>query len=215
MFNELLSMTNKLSECLQSMQVDLAKAVRVVGAVKETLQSKRSEKAFDGVWKGFENLWQKLKLVDVESELERLRRSRQLPARLQNGIVETTIGNRQQLQEASDYRHQVYFPVLDSFLAEMNRRFSDESTVIMKAVQACTPGSDTFFDPVAIEKFCQFYNIDLSVQSEIEVARNYLSTQDIRKSAAALLDALPINFFPPPHTNVSNYCYYSCVICYL
>ena len=44
MFNELLSMTNKLSECLQSMQVDLAKAVRIVGAVKETLQSKRSER---------------------------------------------------------------------------------------------------------------------------------------------------------------------------
>ena len=33
MFNELLSITNKLSECLQSVQVDLAKAVRVVTAV--------------------------------------------------------------------------------------------------------------------------------------------------------------------------------------
>ena len=97
-----------------------------------------------------EGFWQKLKLVDVESELETLRRSRQLPARLQNGIVETTIGNRQQLQEASDYRHQVYFQVLDSFLAEMNRRFSDESTVIMKAVQACTPGLKSFVNSITL-----------------------------------------------------------------
>ena len=48
MFNELLSMTNKLSECLQSVQVDLAKAVRVVNAVKKTLEDKRSENSFDG-----------------------------------------------------------------------------------------------------------------------------------------------------------------------
>ena len=58
MFNELLSMTNKLSECLQSVQVDLAKAVRVVSVVKETLEEKRSEKAFNEVWKTFEDLWQ-------------------------------------------------------------------------------------------------------------------------------------------------------------
>ena len=44
MFNELFSMTNKLSECLWSVQVDLAKAVRGISAVKETLESKRSQK---------------------------------------------------------------------------------------------------------------------------------------------------------------------------
>ena len=51
MFSELLSITNKLSECLQSVQVDLAKAVRVVTAVKETLENKRSETSFDELWK--------------------------------------------------------------------------------------------------------------------------------------------------------------------
>ena len=171
MFNDLLSMTNNLSECLQSVQVDLAKAVRVVSAVKETLKSKRSEKAFDEVWKTFEELWQTMGLVDVESELQRLRRSRQLPARLQDGIVEISIGSRQQLQVANEYRCSIYFPVLDNFLAEMNRRFSDESTTIMAAVQACTPGSDTFFDLEVIDQFCQFYGIDNAVKSEIEVAR--------------------------------------------
>ena len=60
----------------------------------------------------------------------------------------------------------------------------------MKATQACTPGSDTFFDS---EEFCR---IDLAIQSEIEVAKKYLSTQDVEKSALALLDALPPTFFP-------------------
>ena len=73
-------MTNKQSECLQSVQVDLAKAVRVVSAVKEILESKPSEKAFDEVWKTFEELWHTMGFVDVDFELQRLRRSRQLPA---------------------------------------------------------------------------------------------------------------------------------------
>ena len=77
----------------------------------------------------------------------------------------------------------------------MSRRFSDEST-IMTAVQACTPGSDTFFDLEAIKEFCQFYDIDSAVQSKIEVARKYLSTQTLERTAIALLDALPGNFFP-------------------
>ena len=86
--------------------------------------------------------------------------------------------------------------MLDSFLAEMNRRFSNESTTIMKATQACTPGSDTFFNQEIIEEFCQFYGIDLAIHSEVEVAKKYLSTQDIEKSALSLLDALPTDFFP-------------------
>ena len=42
-------MTNKLklSECLQNVQIDLAKAVRVVSAVKEVLRNKRSGEAFE------------------------------------------------------------------------------------------------------------------------------------------------------------------------
>ena len=133
-----------------------------------------------------------MKLVDVESELQRLRRSRQLPARLQDAMVETSIGGRQQLQAANEYLCNIYFPVLDSFLAEMNQCFSDESTM---AVQVCTPGSDTFFDLKAIEGFCDFYDIDIAVQSEIEVARKYLSTQNLKRTAVALLESLPGNFF--------------------
>ena len=136
-----------------------------------------------------------------------LRRPRQLPARLQDGVFETSVGNRQQLQvasasssssssaSASEYYCSL-FPVLDKFLAEMNQRFSsDGSTTIMIAVQACIPDSDTFLDLEAIKYFCQFYDIDNAIQSEIEVARKYLSTQTFKGCAIALLDALPGKFF--------------------
>ena len=88
------------------------------------------------------------------------------------------------------------FPVLDNFLAEMNCHFSDESTMLIKGVQACTPGSDTFLNPETIQAFCQFYGIVLAIKSEIEVAKKYLSTQNLEKTALALLEALLVNFFP-------------------
>ena len=89
----------------------------------------------DEVWKTFEELWRTMRLVDVKSELKRLRRSCQLPARLQDGIIEPPVRCRQQLQVASEYHCSIYFPVFNCFLAEMNRCFSDEST-IMIAVQS-------------------------------------------------------------------------------
>lgn len=51
---------------------------------------------------------QPMRFVDFESELQRLRRSRQLPAHLQDGIVETSVGSRQQLQVASEYRCSIF-----------------------------------------------------------------------------------------------------------
>lgn len=98
MFNGLL--TNALSESLQSTQVDLGQAVRVIVAVKDTLRDKRSEKAFDELWKVFAKQWEELEVIDIEEELSRLsrpRRERRLPASLQGSIVDTTIGQRENL----------------------------------------------------------------------------------------------------------------------
>lgn len=123
--------------------------------------------------------------------LKWLRRSRQLPVRLQDGVVQTHVGSRHKLMGANDYRCHIYFPVLDNFLAEMNRRFS---TTIMKATQTCTLGSRTFFNLEVIEEFCLFLCHYLAIKSEIEVTKRYLSTQDIEESSLALLDALSPNF---------------------
>ena len=161
MFNEVLGMTNALSESLQSTQVDLGQAVRVVVAVKDTLLDKRSEKAFDKLWDVFLKKWEELEVIDIEEEINKLsrpQRERRLPASLLDSVVDTTIGQRENLQGPSDYRCNMYFLVLDSFIAEMERRFNNEST-IMKAIQACMPRSHTFFEWEAIEPFCMLYDI--------------------------------------------------------
>ncbi len=48
-----------------------------------------------------------------------------------------------------------YYPVLDSMLSELSRRFSVEVLEIMRAVQCCNPSSESFLDPAANNKAVQ------------------------------------------------------------
>ena len=50
MFHNVLTLTNNLSQSLQGVQVDLAKAIRVLTAVKDALREMRSESSFTSFW---------------------------------------------------------------------------------------------------------------------------------------------------------------------
>ena len=70
-------------------------------------------------------------------------RSRRPPKRFDDEIVLETTGIR---DESDNYKINLYYPVLDSFLSELKRRFSDNNKDIMQALQACCPTSHTFFN---------------------------------------------------------------------
>lgn len=68
-------------------------------------------------------------------------------------------------------------------MTEMDRRFSNESTTIMKAV---LPKSDDFFKWDIISEFCAIYSID---NRELIVAKTYLENDEIDKqSLKSVLD---------------------------
>ena len=68
---------------------------------------------------------------------------------------------------------------MDNFIAEMDRRFDEDNTAIMNAIEACTPNSDNFLKWEDIQPFCIFYSIDVSVKSELNVAKNFLKSVEI------------------------------------
>ena len=125
--------------------------------------------------------------------MHRLTRQRRL---FTEEVVETTVGERQSLLTASDYRQYIYYSGLDNFIAEMDRRFDEDNTAIMKAIKGCTPISQTFLEWKDIQHFCIFYSIDDSIRSELEVAKNVLKSIELKRSAFALLHALPADIFP-------------------
>ena len=61
------------------------------------------------------------------------------------------------------YPLSLYFPVLDSFLAELRRRFDDKNMDVMHAIQACNPQSKYFLSPSVLKPLVEMYNLDIEV----------------------------------------------------
>ena len=71
-------------------------------------------------------------------------RCRQLPSQYEDSVVTATTGHRDRPDSKEKYKVTVYLPVIDSFLSELNRRFSDKNMEIMSGIQACYPNPYTF-----------------------------------------------------------------------
>ena len=69
-------------------------------------------------------------------------------------------GSRPQLADKDEYRTSLYFPVLDRMINELNVHFSDLNKSLMKALQACTPSSPSFFDFSTLKPILDTYNVD-------------------------------------------------------
>lgn len=93
------------------------------------------------------------------TSLSMSRRKMNLPSKLNNSYVYSTVGKNNSLKfktvnEKDEIRHQ-YFKIIDTIIREMNSRF-DENIDILTAVDACDPNSSNFMD---IEKLKYLVNI--------------------------------------------------------
>ena len=133
--DRLLSCVKGLSDVLQGIQIDLAKAADLVLGTVETIEAFHSDDEWEKVFRYCENV---AKLHNIPKATSR---SRRLPKRFDDGIILETTGIR---DESDNYKINLYYPVLDSFLCELKRRFSDKNKDIMRALQACCPTSQLF-----------------------------------------------------------------------
>ena len=62
-------------------------------------------------------------------------------------------------QTSMDYRDHCYFPVIDRLLSELNRRFSSESSHILKGATALNPKHTTFMDKDSLWPMAKHYGI--------------------------------------------------------
>ena len=117
-FDRLLSCAKGLSDVLQGTQVDLAKAADLALGTIETIEVFRSGDEWEKVFMYCENV-AKLHNIPIVTS-----RSRRPPQIFDDGIVPETTGIR---DESDNYKINLYYPVLDSFLSELKRQFSDKS----------------------------------------------------------------------------------------
>ena len=87
----------------------------------------------------------------------------------------------------------VYFPILDSFLKELNSRFNSRNLLIMGAIQACCPQSKNFLNRHCIQPLCDNYNLDYeSLRMEAKLAKRTLSEKQMETMSDVLLEIQPL-----------------------
>ena len=124
--------------------------------------------------------------------------SKQIPKRLERGIVLQSTGSRQSVSIAEEFKVSLYFCILDSMLGELKHRFDRKNLEIMKAIKSCNPQSPAFLN---YEKLCPLalqYGLDVDLlKVEYHLAKHTFKDKDIEtisdclKQASALDAAFP------------------------
>ena len=88
-------------------------------------------------------------------------RRRKRPKRLEDSVVLASTGRRDSdgtLSCSHSVKLNIYFPVLDHFLSEMDRRFSASNLELMKSLYACDPLSTHFLDSSLLSDLASRYS---------------------------------------------------------
>ena len=204
LFDRILSCTKQLSDLLQSPNCDLAVATNLVSATIETLEEFRSDISWD-------HLFQYAKQVARKNGIDNVsicsRRKTRTPRRLDDFVSlepeSTRTGTRESMSTSQELKVNLYYPILDKFLTELNQCFSGTSIGIMKAIQACCPQSKTFLDTDHLQPLVSTYSLDqVSLSMETTIAKRTLSgkIESMQSISELFLELQPLRVaFPTLH----------------
>ena len=199
MFDRLLSCTNFLSQQLQNKRINLSKAADLVLATLETLEEFREERSWNHFYDYSKNVAHN---TGIEIAFHN-RRDKRVPIRLENMLDFQSIGSRKKITYIEQCKVNVYYQVIDSFISEINRRFTTRNLEIMKAIHACSPDSNMFLDPDCLLPMVDAYSLDrYSIRLEATLAKRSLKGKemgdlsDVIRELYPLKDAFPTLFKP-------------------
>ena len=141
-FDRILSCTKQLSDQLQSSKIDLYRASELVTASKAMLQQFRTDEYWDQIFRYVTDIANTHSIITEVDEPRSSRKRR--PANLDDSIITDSVGSREPMTTSSHFKTRLYFPVLDQFLVEMNARFNQSNSIILKGIATCSPSSSVF-----------------------------------------------------------------------
>ena len=196
-FDKILSITKGLSDVLQSTTLDLAKAADLVSGTIATLEDLRTDTYWNRLFTYVESV-AKLNSIDIIEN--RPSRKRKLPSRLSddNTVLLESTGLREVLTTSQQFKVNLYYPILDAFLMELNCRFSGRNIELMKAIHACNPKCSQFLEPEQLQPLVDCYDLNYeSLRMESILGKQTLanktmgSTADVYKELLPLKEAFP------------------------
>lgn len=177
-----------LSDMLQSSSLDLARAVDLVGALTDTLQDYRSEGYFGELWKEVEEIAEHCK-ISVQTVCKRQPKT---SLRFHDSLMMSTVGQKNSDQsDGESFQRAIFYQVLDSLTAELQRCFSKKNCEIMQGVQSLNPKSTTFLNEEPLFAFAQTFESDLEdLKHEVHQTKRLLDRREKsgRDRPSTLLD---------------------------
>ena len=131
----------------------MAKAADLVCATVGILQDFRTDSKWEQLFKYVQDV---ASLHNIQTEVPRPQRSRQLPRTYDDRLVMETIGSRDGFITSEHLKVSVYFPILDAMLSELDRRFAEKNLEHMRSIQACSPN---FLRPNSIRTLAESYGL--------------------------------------------------------
>ena len=140
---DILVQTSKLSNMLQSTDVDLAKAAELTEVLISQLQDQRSNQtSFDPLWNEVQTTVESHGFDIEDIDPTQRKRKRRMPQRLEEAILlehrplDGVQGDAQTHATIKDeVRAHFVYRILDRMISEMKRRFNSDSCAIMKSMQ--------------------------------------------------------------------------------
>uniref|UniRef100_A0A672SDU0 HAT C-terminal dimerisation domain-containing protein n=1 Tax=Sinocyclocheilus grahami TaxID=75366 RepID=A0A672SDU0_SINGR len=157
-FNKILGQSKFLPDMLQSPSVDLATAVNIVEALLDTLQQYRDENFFEDMWKEVEEM-----VAKCQVSLEKVEKRQQvLSSKLCGSVITSSTGaRRENLGDKEAFKRHIFYPVIDSFMGELHRRFSKRNCAIMHGIQALHTKSSTFLQEEPLFSFAEIFDSNI------------------------------------------------------
>jgi hypothetical protein len=190
--DEILSLLHPANIMLQSTSTDLSKGVELISATKAQILALRCEEAFDKIWSKSSTAVDE----DVTHPPKRCK-----PNSKYNDcvILESTGQNSRSTQFKQSKKQslkQLFYQLIDATLQEMNRRFSEMSSSLMKGSDALMPCSDHFLELSSVSIISELLpGIDRDqLACELKVAKPFILQKcqgnDLRLDLQACLDII-------------------------
>ncbi len=142
----------------------------------DTLKELRSDDTWNHTFKYITDV---AAIHNIEEERQHSKRKRR-SAIQEDYVTDSTLGHREPLNTSQSLKRDIYYPVMDHMLSEMERRFSETNLGVMKGVQACNPTSSTFLEVSILKEMASLYSLsDDLLSTECHLAKRTLAGKNI------------------------------------
>ena len=176
-FQRLMSVTKGLSDQLQSKTNDLSHAAELVSSTISTLRNFRTDKTWERTYQYIKDV-AALNNIEPSSLESSHKRKRKHPRRLEDSVVFESTGSRDDVNCSQSLKFEIFFPIIDHILSELDRRFSNDNLMLMKSLNAFNPSSPDFLDPSSVSSFAALYSLNddnVAIELECLLAKRTLS----------------------------------------